>query len=86
VLSAATNDTNQRPNEAAAGKEVIEMMHPLATYAVQVHLAELMAEAEANRMAALARNPNKAGLVASLLAFARNLVGSNEARHAASPA
>ena len=66
VLSAAPNETNQRPTEAAAGKEVIEMMHPLAIYAVQVHLAELMAEAEANRRAALARNPNKAGLVASL--------------------
>ena len=62
------------------------MMHPLATYAVQVHLAELMAEAEANRTAALARNPNKAGLVASLLAFARNLLGTIDAHHAASPA
>ena len=62
------------------------MMHPLAIYAVQVHLAELMAEADANRKAALARNPNKPGLVASLLAFARNLFGSNEARSAASPA
>ena len=62
------------------------MMHPLASYAVQVHMAELMAEADDNRRAALARNPNKAGLVASLLAFARNLFGSNEARHAASPA
>jgi hypothetical protein len=45
-----------------------------------------MAEADANRKAALARNPNKPGLVASLLAFARNLFGSNEARSAASPA
>ena len=62
------------------------MMHPLATDAVQVHMAELMAEAEANRTAALARNPNKPGLVASLLAFARNLFGTNDARHAASPA
>ncbi len=62
------------------------MMHLQATDAVQVHQAELMAEAEANRTAALARNPNKAGLVASLLAFARNLFGTNDARHAASPA
>jgi hypothetical protein len=62
------------------------MMHLLAIDAVQTHLAELTAEADANRMAALARNPNKPGLVASLLAFARNLFGSHEARSAASPA
>ena len=33
------------------------MMHPLAIYAVQVHLADLMAEAEANRLAKLGRKP-----------------------------
>ena len=42
-------------------------MHPLAIYAVQVHLADLMAEAEANRMARQARSPRKPGLVASLV-------------------
>ena len=62
------------------------MMHPLALYAVQVHLADLMAEAEANRQAKLGRKPRTAGLVASLVAFARNLFGSNDAHSAASPA
>ena len=75
----------QRTTEAA-GKEVIEMMHPLAIYAVQDHLADLMAEAEANRKAKLGRQPRTAGLVASLVAFARNLFGSNDAHSAASPA
>ena len=45
------------------------MMHPLAIYAVQVHLADLMAEAEANRLAKLGRKPRTAGLVASLVAL-----------------
>jgi hypothetical protein len=62
------------------------MMHPLAIYAVQVHLADLMAEAEANRQAKLGRQARTAGLVASIVGFARNLFGSNDAQSAASPA
>ena len=62
------------------------MMHPLALYAVQVHLADLMAEAEANRLARQARSPRKPGLVASVVASIRSLFGSADARSAASPA
>ena len=62
------------------------MMHPLAIYAVQDHLADLMAEAAANRQAKLGRKPRTAGLVASIVAFARNLFGSKDAHGAASPA
>jgi hypothetical protein len=62
------------------------MTHPLALYAVQVHLAELMAEAEANRKARQARGPQKPGIVASLVATIRSLFGSADATSAASPA
>ena len=62
------------------------MMHPLAIYAVQAHLADLMAEADANRKARQSRSPRKAGLVASLVASVRSLFGSADAHGAASPA
>ncbi|HEY4189590.1 MAG TPA: hypothetical protein VGM28_04140 [Candidatus Limnocylindrales bacterium] len=61
-------------------------MHPLASYAVQAHLADLMAEAEDNRKAALVRDPNRAGFVASMIASVRHLFHSNGAHSAACPA
>jgi alkylation response protein AidB-like acyl-CoA dehydrogenase len=65
------------------------MIHPLAIHAVQSHMAEMAAEAEANRLARKARqanSPHKAGLVASLVASFRSHFGSANARGAASPA
>ncbi len=65
------------------------MTHPLALYAVEVHLADLRAEADANRQARLARQarePRNAGFVASLAAFLRGLTGSHDANGATSPA
>jgi hypothetical protein len=62
------------------------MMHPLASYMVAVHLNDLMAEAEYNRLARQARQPRKAGIVASFRSFVRNLFSANDAHSAASPA
>ena len=62
------------------------MMHPLASYMVQVHMNDLMAEAADNRLAKQARQPRQAGIVASFISFVRNLVTTNDAHSAASPA
>jgi hypothetical protein len=62
------------------------MMHPLAIYMAQVHQSDLMAEADANRLAKQARQPREAGIVASFKSFVRNLVTTNDAHSAASPA
>ena len=62
------------------------MFHPLAMYAVQAHMADLVAEAEATRRAKQARQARAAGLVASLVTVARTMVRSNGAQRAANPA
>jgi hypothetical protein len=62
------------------------MTHPLALYAVQAHMNDLVAEATAHRQAKQARQARGAGFMASLLTVARNHRGSNDTQRAASPA
>lgn len=60
------------------------MHHPMVMFVVQAELAERRAEADAVRYARDARQPRTKGRVASLVAFARSLFTSTDAREAAS--
>ena len=62
------------------------MTHPLALYAVQVQLAERIADADAERLARKARSPRSHGLVASIRSLVSNALRRHDASSAPSPA
>jgi hypothetical protein len=63
------------------------MMHPLATYVADAHLADLLSQAEAARAARKHRPARSSALVAPVRSLVRHLVGGSDARTGAeSPA